>query len=77
MTQRRLTTEEMIAVMYDRSERMEHAVFGNGQPGLIDRVARTEERLDSRDRTVAKTSGVTAVITAVLTAVLGWLSGLR
>lgn len=67
----------MLAVIYDRSERIEKALYGNGQPGLLDQVARHQERLDARDRAVAKTSGMTAVVTAALTALLGWLSGLR
>lgn len=35
-------SDEMLRVVYDRTERFEHALFGNGQPGLLDRVSRIE-----------------------------------
>ena len=73
MPQHGLTTEEMISVMYDRSERFEHAIFGNGQPGLLDRVARVEEQNQKRNRVATKAGGTGAVLAAVLTTLLGWL----
>lgn len=60
-------------MMYDRSERFEHAIFGNGQPGLLDRVARVEEQNQKRDRVATKAGGTGAVLAAVLTTLLGWL----
>ena len=37
-----MTNREILEVLYDRSERVEHALFGNGQEGLLARVARLE-----------------------------------
>jgi hypothetical protein len=34
------------AVLLDRSERVEHALFGNGQPGILERTAALETGQD-------------------------------
>lgn len=41
---RNLTDRELLLRTYDRTEQIHYAVFGNGQPGLADRVTRLEER---------------------------------
>ena len=50
MPRQELTTEEMVAVIYDRSERIERALFGNGQAGVIGRVDKIEERINMNTR---------------------------
>ena len=50
MPSQEMTTDEMVAVIYDRSERLERALFGNGQPGLTGRVDKIEERINMNTR---------------------------
>jgi len=57
-------------------KKLEHAVFGNGQPGLKTRMERTETKIDTAVRllwglmTLAIPSAI-AVVTAALTLLTG------
>lgn len=64
-----LTDRELLIVIHDRSERVERALFGNGQPGLMERMAKAEEQLDKRNRSTAAAGGIGAMVTTIITIV--------
>lgn len=45
-----LSTEQMVAATYEAVQRIDKALYGNGQPGLIQKVAAIEEWKDSTER---------------------------
>lgn len=61
--------EASIAVLLDRSERLEKLMLGNGQPGLLQRVATLEET----DRQAAKAGAKAGATTGTAATMLGGL----
>lgn len=55
------------AVLLDRSERIERAIFGNGQPGVLADVAALKA---ANARTTQKSGGLAAAITIALTVIM-------
>ena len=45
-----MSDSDKIAVLLDRSERIEKALLGNGRPGLIAEVATIVEKVDDLDK---------------------------
>jgi hypothetical protein len=41
-----LTDREVLIIVADRMERLDRAVHGNGQPGLVSRLAAVEQEVD-------------------------------
>lgn len=67
------TDHDLLIRIDERTERLEAAVLGNGQPGLVTRLAKTEQRLDEKDKTAMKSGGTAAVITAGVLLLLRYL----
>ncbi len=40
-----LTDRQLLEVIYDRTERFDKTLYGNGQPGLVDDVSKIDNRL--------------------------------
>ena len=70
-----LTTGEKIAVIYDRTERMERALFGDAREGsgILVRLTAVETKQDAKDRTAAKAGGVGAALSGLATAAVAFL----
>lgn len=61
-----LTDSQKIAIIYDRTERFERALFGNGQPGVIQRVTALEEADKQAARAGAKAGATTGTAATML-----------
>ena len=75
-----MSDRELLLVVYDRVERIDETVNGNGQPGLAERVTRVEERVEDvegQTTTKREKAGVAASILAVVAAVAAQAFGLR
>lgn len=73
-----MTDSEKIAVIFDRTERIEKEIFGNGRPGIVaDLSTLKTEVADLQKRaptTREKQAGWAAILIAVITAVGGVLA---
>ena len=73
----RRTDRELILLVLDtcerldeRADRLECLIDGNGQPGLVTRLARVEGAQDTAKARTAMTGGLGGVIGVVITTVL-------
>ena len=75
MTGEGLTTGEKIAVIYDRTERMEQMLLGDAVQGsgLLARVQHLETKTEAKDRTAVKAGGVGAAMSSLFTAVVAFI----
>ena len=59
------STRELLLALRDDVQRILQAIDGNGQPGLITRVAKLEERTTPSGKTAATAGGVGAVLIVI------------
>lgn len=71
------TNRELLILTADRTARLEAFLFGNGQPGLITRMATVEEAVDnlevpvaSKTQMAARAGGVVGFASMVIVAVM-------
>lgn len=64
-----LSNRELLIIMFDRSERLERAIFGNGQPGILTRMANIEGAQPSKTEKVSLRAGLVAALTALVLAI--------
>ena len=62
-----LSDRELLMILNDRSERIEAAVLGNGQPGLVTRVAQLE---GAGSKQAAKNGGLSALVAVAVAVVM-------
>lgn len=62
---------ERLAVVADRTERIENILMGNAaaNAGVVTRLAGVETKLDERNKTVLRAGGVGAAVASLLSAV--------
>lgn len=62
---------ERMAVVADRTERIEQILLGNAEAnaGVVTRLAGVETKLDERDKAVLRAGGVGAAMTSLLAAI--------
>ncbi len=68
-----LTDRQLLVLLADRAERVDHAINGNGQPGLIQDVAALKQEVDDVRDSIPSTPSATerwGVIGGVLVAVV-------
>lgn len=65
-----ITTEEQVAVIYDRTARIEKLLLGNGQPGVVSRLTTLETQIDERDKIARKSGSVGGVVGAGVTTLI-------
>lgn len=72
-----LTDRELLEVIFDRSERVEKALYGNGQPGALSRLAAMEtlvedinKRAPSRKEKLAAWSTIVCALIAGVASIL-------
>jgi hypothetical protein len=67
---------DLLMILVDRSERIEHALYGNGQKGALDKLSVLQaEMLDVQARIPTKTeknSGIASLIGIVIVSAVGF-----
>lgn len=71
-----MTVEERLSSIEAKVDQLLVAVHGNGQPGLITRLAKVEERVDYRVK-IGGAAGAVGSVAAVLAMLLAKVAGVE